>query len=206
MEFKIKSTRKDIIWGDKVFESDITRQAQELINTNGFAGTYIRHLSTGRSETESINLALLCLAEENQKIVGTSLNLLMKDEFCKRVLPRLPMGRILYEMLKAPHIFNISSEIIETVEFPKKYIGVDTWSNGLFGWRYREEKHVVKTNEKITKIGSEILIELQPDFVANLGSINIRYGPFNIENIRRMVDNGRTPTPFWKELFKHIFY
>lgn len=199
MSYDIGIGRDDLRWldvsGNEVegrkwylFRSATTDEAQKLIEKNGFSGSYIRHLSTGHSETESINLAMLGLAEKNEGIVGVTLEGLVKDKIAKCFIG-YPAGRILYEILEAPNVFRVSTE--EGIVIPDFtiYGGIDTYVCRLGGgFKLIPEKKDKITNKQASKIKGKVFVELQPEFVANLGSVNMEYGPLNIDSYREMVE------------------
>ncbi len=171
-----------------VFRSPVTDEAQRLIETNGFDGSYMRSLSTGHSETEWINLAMLSLAERYDGIVGVTLEGLASDRIAQSMI-RLPTGRILYEILEDPRVFRASIDVgVEVPSFNYNYAAVDTWQGTFPGRKMRlvlrrEDKSPNKQAERIRR---NVYIELQPEFVANLGSVDMKYGPFGMEAYRAM--------------------
>jgi len=175
---------------DYFFRSPITDEAQRLIKENGFEGTYMRHLSTGHCETQNINLAMLNLAQRYNGIVGITLEGFSRDKIANLIVG-YPAGRILYEVLEDPRVFKVSvDEGIEVPDFTD-YLGVDTWRGG----KLIPSKRCKGANKQAEKIKKKVYIELQPKFVANLGSVDLRFGPFNIEDHRNLVEQAKKNPP-----------
>lgn len=175
---------------DYFFRSPITDEAQRLIKENGLEGTYMRHLSTGHCETQNINLAMLNLAERYNGIVGITLEGFSRDKIANWIVG-YPAGRILYEMLEDPYVFKVSVD--KGIQIPDftDYLGVDTWD----GEKIIQEKRCKRANKQAEKIKKNIYIELQPEFVANLGSIDLRFGAFHMEDYRNLVEQAKKNPP-----------
>lgn len=179
--------------GMYLFRSDVTDEAQRLIEENGFDGSYVRILSTGHSETEWINLAMLSLAERHDGIVGVTLGGLARDEVTKRII-QLPGGRVLYEILNCPRAFKVSvEEGTELPDFGDDYLGCDVWHGRLFsgGGKLIPNKNQKSPHRQARKVSENVYIELQPEFVARLGSVEMGYGPFSMESIRAMTQKAK---------------
>jgi len=157
-----------------LFRSAVTDEAQERIEQHDFEGSYVRDLGTGHAETEWINLAMLCLAELHDGIVGVTLDGLAKNPIAQTIIG-LPAGIILYETLEAPSVFNVSTgEGVGLPQFDKDYAGFQIWSGKLPGGGKTlipSEKDG-PTNRQVEKISRNVYIEFQPDFVARLGSVD----------------------------------
>lgn len=203
MEHNINIVGKDLRWldinGDEVltrgkrdyfFRSPITDAAQRLIKENGFEGTYMRHLSTGHCETQNINLAMLNLAQRYNGIVGMTLEGFSRDKIANQIV-RFPVGRVLYEVLEAPSVFKVSVDKGIGIPDFEDYLGADTWCNG----KLRQEKKCKSANKSAEKIKKKVYIELRPEFVANLGLVDLKFGPFNMGNYRDLVEQAKKNPP-----------
>lgn len=194
MTYTISVGRDDLRWveacggtsserGEKqVFRSAVTDEAQTLLDKSGFNGTYIRHLSTGHCETQDIALAMLTFAERDNGIVGVSLEGLVTDRIAKMVA-RYAAGRILYEVLEEPWTFRVSTDAGIAIPDFKGYGGIDTYIGGVLV----PERKDRAVNKQVEKIMRNVYIELQPDVVSKLGSVDLRYGPHYMPELREIV-------------------
>ena len=205
-QYDITVGRKDLRWldadgsekstrgkHDYVFRSPVTDEAQRLIEANSFDGSYMRHLSTGHSETEWISLAMLSFANRYDGIVGVTLDSLASDKVAQSIIG-FPTGRILYEILEEPTAFRVSTgEGIEVPNFNKDYAAIDTWTGTFPGGKmeFSPRKKDRTPNKQAEGVKGNVYIELQPEFVANLGSVDMSYGSFHMEAYRKMTQKAK---------------
>lgn len=174
--------------GAYLFRSSRTDEAQERIEENGFDGSYLRHLSTGHAETQWINFAMLAFAQKHNGMVGTTLEGLVRDPVGEVLTRELPPGRILYEVLACPSAFYVSLENgVQLPDFKEGYAAVDIWA-GVDELSFIPQKKDDATNAQAFREMDRIYIELQPEFVANLGSTNLDHGPLGIGKLREFVE------------------
>lgn len=207
MEKNIEYGRNDLRWldsqgnevserpkGSYLFRSDVTDAAQKAIEEKGFDGMYVRHLSTGRCETEYISLAMLSLAQQHNGIVGVTLEGLIKNPLASSLI-RLPEGRVLSELVEASYVFKLSAE--EGIELPdfSEYSGADVFSGSWGNMKYQPNKENKTQDRRSRNIASEIYVEFQPEFVERLGSVDLRFGPMGMDNIR---EHAKTQAPEYK--------
>lgn len=177
---------------DCIFRSSVTDEAQKLIEANGFEGSYMRHLSTGHAETQWVNLAMLSLAERYDSIVGVTLEGLASDRIAQSIIG-FPAGKILYEVLEDPTVFKISTDAgIEVPTFNDDSASVNTWEGRLFGgMKFVPNKEDKSPNQQAERIKRQVYLELQPEFVAALGSVNMQYGSFRMDDYRAMAQRAK---------------
>jgi hypothetical protein len=221
MTYNIDVGRTDLRWldasgkegservkGSYLFRSATTDEAQRTIEEHGFDGSYIRNLSTGHAETQWINLAMLCLAQKYDGVVGITLEGLGKDPFARYVIGGYPQGRILQEVLDCPEAFRVSTE--EGVEMPDftNYGGLDTFEGYLDDdMKFVPMKKDKPANKQAERIGRNVYVELQPEFVAKLGSVNMEHGSFHMPSYRKMVKCEHTPVlrqPTLREMIRSL--
>ena len=174
---------------DYAFRSSITDKAQQLLEANGFVGSYVRHLSTGHNETEMINLAMMSFAQRYNSIVGVTLDSLVSDKIAKWIIG-YPAGRILYEMLANPIIFQISTDReICMPDFDDDYAAVDFFKSKSSGkMEFVPDKKEESANKQADRIRKNIYIELNPEFIANLSSVDMNHGLDCMASIRQMTE------------------
>ncbi len=168
---------------DYLFRSATTDAAQKMLKMTGFDGQYIRSFHTGHSETEWIGLALLCLAQVRGGIVGVTLDGLVRDKVAGSLIG-YPAGRILYEVLEAPHAFKVFTDRAATPEYFEGYPEIDCYRGFLGHMKFVPDKRTKGIEKHAHQIQRRVYIEFQPDALADLGSIDLRYGPLEMSELR----------------------
>lgn len=215
-QYNVPVVRQDLRWldthgiekavrgkHDYVFRSSVTDEAQRQIQAFGFDGSYMRQMYTGHAETEWINLAMLSFSERYNGIVGVTLEGLVNDQVTQTIINMLPAGLVLYEVLENPCVFRVSRDDgISIPNFNDDYAATNISKctfydsgNGVLVPSGKIEL-IPKENDKAPnkqaeKIKAQVYIELQPAFVAKLGSVDVNQRPAYMDSYRKITEEAK---------------